>query len=533
MQSGSNAQPVEEWVRRYNGPGNSFDIVSKLIIGKNDNIFVYGSGSGKGSLYDFTIINYDSKGRTKWTKIYNGPGNSTDNINSACIDDQNNSYVTGFTSDTSLLSNLTTAKFDSSGNMIWIKEYRNSVFSNGYGVDITLDHNGNVFVCGAARVISTGNYTSVILKYSSGGNLLGSFITDSSAAMENIPVKIKITNSDKIILAGTSENLSGGRDMFVSLLNDLTGIFRTVMINGSANQDDEMTDLITDNENNIYICGSIRNISSSVDYYYAKLDSAGNTVWNGVFNGIGNDIDIPSKIFYDSSHNIFITGYSRNSNFTGSEDMLTLKISASGNLIWSKVFNGPENGIDQGFSIVTDIEGNVYVGGGSDRKINDLIYMLIKYDPNGDLLWTKNYFSSIISEDFIYDISLDNGNNIFVTGISIGQGSSFDFATIKYSQTTGILHVSDIVPENFSLYQNYPNPFNPSTNLEFGISKPEFVSLRVYDLLGNEIVTLVNEALPSGSYKIKFDGSGLSSGIYFYKMNAGEFTSIKKMIFLK
>ena len=150
MQSGSNAQPVEEWVRRYNGPGNSFDIVSKLIIGKNDNIFVYGSGSGKGSLYDFTIINYDSKGRTKWTKIYNGPGNSTDNINSACIDDQNNSYVTGFTSDTSLLSNLTTAKFDSSGNMIWIKEYRNSVFSNGYGVDITLDHNGNVFVCGAA-----------------------------------------------------------------------------------------------------------------------------------------------------------------------------------------------------------------------------------------------------------------------------------------------------------------------------------------------------------------------------------------------
>ena len=527
------SQPVEEWVRRYNGPGNSFDIVSKLLLGKNDNVFVYGSGNGKGSLYDFTVINYDSKGNTKWTETYNGPGNSSDNIISACIDAQNNSYVTGFTTDTSFVSNVTTAKFDSSGNMIWLKEYKNPVFSHGYGVDIALDYTGNINVCGAGMFISSGNYTSLILKYSADGNLLGSFIFDTSGTTSNIPVKIKITSSNKIIVSGTSENISGSRDMYVSMLNDLNGIFRTVVINGSSDQDDDLSDMVLDNENNIYICGSMRNISSSVDYYYAKLDTACKIIWSGVFNGTGNDTDIPYKLFNDSERNTYITGYSRNSNFTGSEDMLTLKISGSGNLLWSRVYNGPENGIDQGFSVVTDDEGNVYVGGGSDRKINDLIYMLLKYDANGNLLWTKNYFYNALSEDFIYDIKLDAANNIYVTGISIGQGSSFDFATIKYSQTTGIIPVSDIFPDNFILYQNYPNPFNPSTNLEFGISKLEFVSLKVYDLLGNEIKTLVNEVLPAGSYKIKFDSSGLSSGVYFYALTAGNFTDKKKMIILK
>ncbi len=527
------SQPVEEWVSRYNGPGNSFDIVSKLLLGKNDNVFVYGSGNGKGSLYDFTIINYDSKGKPKWTEIYNGPGNSSDNIISACIDIQNNSYVTGFSTDTSFVSNITTAKIDSSGNMIWLKEYKNPVFSSGYGIDIALDNDGNICVCGAGMFFNSGNYTSLILKYSADGNLLGSFIFDTTGTTANIPVKIKITSSNKIIVSGTSENISGSRDMYVSMLNDLNGIFRTIVINGSSGQDDELSDMVLDNENNIYICGSMRNISSSVDYYYAKLDTACKVMWSGVFNGIGNDIDVPFKLFNDSERNTYITGYSRNSNFTGSEDMLTLKISDSGNLLWSRVYNGPENGIDQGISVVSDDAGNVYVGGGSDRKINDLIYMLLKYDADGNLLWSKNYFYSALSEDFIYDIKLDAANNIYVTGISIGMGSSFDFATIKYSQTTGIIPASNYISENFSLYQNYPNPFNPSTNLEFGISNLEFVSLKIYDLLGNEIKTLVNEVLPAGNYKIKFDGSGLSSGIYFYTLTAGELMDKKKMILLK
>ncbi|MBK8552561.1 MAG: T9SS type A sorting domain-containing protein [Ignavibacteria bacterium] len=78
-------------------------------------------------------------------------------------------------------------------------------------------------------------------------------------------------------------------------------------------------------------------------------------------------------------------------------------------------------------------------------------------------------------------------------------------------------------PGNFSLSQNYPNPFNPVTKLEFRISDYGFVSLKVYDVLGNEVRTLVNEKKSAGSYTITFDGSNLSSGIYFYKLTAGEY----------
>lgn len=81
--------------------------------------------------------------------------------------------------------------------------------------------------------------------------------------------------------------------------------------------------------------------------------------------------------------------------------------------------------------------------------------------------------------------------------------------------------------------QNYPNPFNPVTNLEFGISDLGFVSLKVYDILGKEIITLVNEKLSPGNYKVEFDGSGLTSGVYFYRLTVGEFTDTKRMMLVK
>ncbi|MCW8809839.1 MAG: choice-of-anchor D domain-containing protein [Ignavibacteriaceae bacterium] len=89
------------------------------------------------------------------------------------------------------------------------------------------------------------------------------------------------------------------------------------------------------------------------------------------------------------------------------------------------------------------------------------------------------------------------------------------------------------MPTDYSLSQNYPNPFNPSTKIEFVIPKAGFVSLKIYDLLGREVKTLLNEEMQPGNYSIDFNASSLSSGIYFYTLNAGEFISTKKMILLK
>ncbi|MCW8803093.1 MAG: T9SS type A sorting domain-containing protein, partial [Ignavibacteriaceae bacterium] len=86
---------------------------------------------------------------------------------------------------------------------------------------------------------------------------------------------------------------------------------------------------------------------------------------------------------------------------------------------------------------------------------------------------------------------------------------------------------------SFNLEQNYPNPFNPTTNIGFRIANFGLVTLKVYDVLGNEITTLVNEEKPAGEYEVEFDGSSLTSGIYFYQIKAGDFIETKQMVYLK
>lgn len=99
----------------------------------------------------------------------------------------------------------------------------------------------------------------------------------------------------------------------------------------------------------------------------------------------------------------------------------------------------------------------------------------------------------------------------------------------------GLVLVRDngITALTYELHQNYPNPFNPSTTIKFQIQNDDHVTLKVFNLLGQEVATLVNEELTSGSYRVNFDGKSLSSGVYFYKIESRSFTSVKKMMFLK
>ena len=94
-------------------------------------------------------------------------------------------------------------------------------------------------------------------------------------------------------------------------------------------------------------------------------------------------------------------------------------------------------------------------------------------------------------------------------------------------------NISGVNPDNYTLAQNYPNPFNPSTTINFTIPNSEFVTLKVYNILGSEVTTLVNENLSAGAYRFNFDAKGLASGVYLYELNAGNFREIKKMNLLK
>lgn len=117
------------------------------------------------------------------------------------------------------------------------------------------------------------------------------------------------------------------------------------------------------------------------------------------------------------------------------------------------------------------------------------------------------------------------------------------FTTLKGCVINGVLHgdtlmtnlynITETIPEEFSLHQNYPNPFNPSTKIKFSLPSAQFTKLKVYNLLGQEMSTLVNQQLQPGSYEYTFDASGLSSGVYFYRMESGEYVQTKKFVLLK
>jgi hypothetical protein len=97
----------------------------------------------------------------------------------------------------------------------------------------------------------------------------------------------------------------------------------------------------------------------------------------------------------------------------------------------------------------------------------------------------------------------------------------------------GVTPNKSIIPDKYSLSQNYPNPFNPVTRINFDIPKKGFVSLKVFDILGREVQTLVNEEKTAGAYSVDFNGSEYSSGVYFYRIESGDFSDVKRMILIK
>ena len=131
--------------------------------------------------------------------------------------------------------------------------------------------------------------------------------------------------------------------------------------------------------------------------------------------------------------------------------------------------------------------------------------------------------------DLVWGIHFINDNE----GWAVGQEAN-NTGFILHTTNGGVTDVNETsIATQFELYQNYPNPFNPTTTIRYQIPERSFVTLRVFDVLGNEVVSLLNEEKEAGSYESTFDAEGLSSGIYFYQMKAGKYIETKKMIMMK
>jgi photosystem II stability/assembly factor-like uncharacterized protein len=125
----------------------------------------------------------------------------------------------------------------------------------------------------------------------------------------------------------------------------------------------------------------------------------------------------------------------------------------------------------------------------------------------------------------LYDVQFTDTK----TGYAVGDSG----VVLKLNPAAVNVENNMLPPDKFILHQNYPNPFNPNTSIRYTTGSKEFVSLKIYNLLGKEIATLVNEEKPAGNYDVNFDASGLTSGIYLYRLRAGSYTQSKKMVYIK
>jgi len=153
-----------------------------------------------------------------------------------------------------------------------------------------------------------------------------------------------------------------------------------------------------------------------------------------------------------------------------------------------------------------------------ERKISDSWEMIAIIEGSG---------TTTIQQYYSYSDNISALQGISILSYRVKQ-TDYD-GSFEYSNVAE----ADVKPESFTLFQNCPNSFNPLTTIRYSLAEDCNVILKVYDMLGNEVVSLVNNQQKVGSYEVEFDGSNFSSGIYYYQLNAGSYPEIKKLVLMK
>ncbi|MFZ1323518.1 MAG: T9SS type A sorting domain-containing protein [Ignavibacteria bacterium] len=299
------------------------------------------------------------------------------------------------------------------------------------------------------------------------------------------------------------------------------------------------------NENEAVACGRYFN-----DARAFKTTDKGIS-WINIFNDTSKARTLIDTYFWNADTGLIVGGYNTSAYYNGVAVVLR---TTNGGITWTTVHK--TNRIGEWcwkICFYTPLKGVISIERGQGFS-----YYL--KTSNGGLNWTEMPFRVYDEEGigFINDNTgwiggwtgptyetTNGGTNWHLAGwgenvnrfrfFSDTLGYAVGDRVYKYSRgTVGINQISSEVPETFKLHQNYPNPFNPNTIINYELQvTSDLVSLKIFDVLGNEVDELVNEKQNAGSYSVEFDGSNLPSGVYFYKLEAGDFIETKRMILLK
>jgi uncharacterized delta-60 repeat protein len=433
----SYSQVSQEWVQTYNGPGNGLDIAFSVVADNLGNVYVAGNSPGETSANDITTIKYDSAGQEQWVQRYNGPGNSddgTNGTNAITVDSSGNVYVAGWSAGTEN-TDYVVIKYNSNGDQQWAERYNGS--GNGYDAPygIALDSSGNVYVTGSSAGDGTGSdYTTI--KFNTDGVQQWAQSYDGSGNGYDAALALAVDASDNVYVTGLSTAQNGVGDC-VTIKYDTNGNQQWVKAyDGLANGNDYGNSVTVDDSGNVYVTGSSAGAKTGQDYLTIKYDSSGQQLWASTYSSPGSSWDEGRSIGLDGSGNVYVTGVLAFSEGGSSDDWGTIKYDSTGAEQWVRVYDGPANIADEAWSIAVDVNGNSYVVGYSHGLTSGSDLTSIKYDTDGVQQWVQAYDSPAHGTDSGFDITLDSQGNVYVTGAS-GSGVAIDYATIKYSQAAG------------------------------------------------------------------------------------------------
>jgi hypothetical protein len=374
-------------------------------------------------------------------------------------------------------------------------------------------YNGSLFAGGSFTVFNPQNnwYNNAARYNGTSWGPCGSGLGNDESGMSDYVNFLLVYNNE--LYAGGNFTSAGGE-----ILNPQDALY-IAKFNGTqwlpvgGGTDGKVTDMVIYN-GELVVSGYFATAGSVSANYIAK--------WNGVnWSALGSGTD--GKVTALSVHNgeLYAGGL-----FQHAGGVSASNIAKWNGQSWSAVGSGIYG--DQIYTLAS-LNSELYAGGNFSAGSGNAASYIMRWDGSQ---WkavgsgTDGYVLYLLP----FDSKLIVGGSFSTAGgLSANNIASISFAT----------DIDDKInaPEIFSLFQNYPNPFNPGTSIQYVIGSRQFVSLKVYDVLGTEVAVLVNEEKPAGNYKANFSTIGgasqLSSGIYFYKLTAGSFTETKKMLLLK
>ena len=523
-------QVSESWVARYNGPDNKNDQARLITTDASGNVIVSGtSGSKKGGFGYITTVKYSPGGIQQFVARYSGPSNSggDEYPYGLTVDNAGNVYVTGRSLGNGTGLDFVTIKYNSSLVEQWVARYNSPANLNDEPGGVQVDAAGNVFVTGYSDLIGNGNGEAIVtIKYNSSGVQQWTaqydvLTNNGSNGSQEEGVSLALDQNGNVFVTGESGGLvtikynSSGQLMWSRNGNGSNG--RKILIDSSGNV-------------------VVTSWGNDDRFVTIKYNSDGDLLWEAFYDGNPNGFDSAWDMALDASDNIYVTGISSNAL---NNDYATVKYNSSGVQQWASRFNDADNERDHARAIAVDGNGNAYVTGmtGAKSGRNTTVYYgTVKYNStNGDQEWVALYKGPDNGGSDGFDVAVDASGNVYVTGQSAIK-TNLDYATIKYSQGIGSKSIITAPsPETTDKFQvkNYPNPFIQNTTIEYQLPSEGKIRLTIYDLLGHEVATLLNETKQAGIHFVNFSANKLSPGIYFYKMQFGKMVETRKLIVIK